>query len=160
MLPALCSKSYLKVKQVPQCGWLVDFICDERQQVVIIDLLLLVCHILHVAKPLGRAKGAHHKLQRVGVMSHVQGAHCETNGMKCDTLPLQTCYRQHMTTMQCCCMLAQTPAETCLESDEDISHLLLGEGVSKTLKAGCHCCLPTQLACKETLPSHSLQDAG
>lgn len=34
-----------------------------------------------------------------------------------------------------------------LESDEDVSHLFLGEAVAQGLEAGGHCRLPTQLAC-------------
>lgn len=37
---------HLKVQQVPQSGRLVHLVCDEGQQVIIIDRLLLVCHIL------------------------------------------------------------------------------------------------------------------
>lgn len=42
----------------------------------------------------------------------------------------------------------QLPAAAYLEAYKDVSHLLLGQSVSKTLQAGSHSCLPTQLACR------------
>ena len=39
----------LQIQQTPKSDRLVDLICDERQQVVICDLFLLVSHVLHHA---------------------------------------------------------------------------------------------------------------